>query len=94
MYARVPLWHMYGPYTAKHLQGKILVDFHSITNLFLQIMALTIRNISLQKCYSKHFTMNSHFPLKAQRVSPVYIFLDTVYGINCLYLPGTCQLRK
>lgn len=48
VYAWATLWHMYGPYTTKHLQGKILVVFHSIKNLFLQIMALTIGNISLQ----------------------------------------------
>ena len=94
MYAWAPLWHMYGPYTAKYPQGITFGGFHSITNLFLRIMALSIGNISLQGCYSKCFTTNSHFPLKTHKVSPTYIFWIQYYSINCLHLPGTCQLRK
>ena len=44
--------------------GENFRGFHSTTNVFLRIMALSISNISLQKCYSKSFTANSYFPLK------------------------------
>ena len=35
--------------------------FHSITNLFSQIMALSISNIDLQACNRERFPVNSHF---------------------------------
>ena len=38
--------------------------FHSIMNLFLQVMPLLIGNKNLQECYSKCFTMNSYFSLQ------------------------------
>ena len=36
----------------------VFTVFHLITNLFLWIMALSISNISVQKYYSKNFTVN------------------------------------
>ena len=59
--------------------GKLFVVFHSTTNLFLQIMALSISNISLQNCYSKSFTVNSYFQLKPWKFSPIDVFPCTVY---------------
>ena len=56
----------------------VFMVFHSTVNVFLWIMALSISNISLQKCYSESFTANSYFPLKTQNFSPVDIFLYTV----------------
>ena len=53
-------------YMAKTSRGKTFVAFevfHSITNLFLQILALSISNTSLQACYSESTLMNDHFPL-------------------------------
>ena len=48
-------------------------------NLFLQIMALLIGNISLQRCYNESFTMNSHFPLKIQNFSSANALPYTAY---------------
>ena len=62
----------YIPYTAKLPQGKTIAFFVVSLNhksLFLQIMALTIGNISLQKYYSKTFTVNSLSPLLNMKVS-------------------------
>ena len=54
----------------QNFQGINFHCFHSTANLFLQIMVLLIRIISLQICYHKRFTMNSHFPLKMLKFSP------------------------
>ena len=58
------LWYAY----SNHLVVPYMVSveetsmvFNSITNHFLQVMALLIDDLSLQNCYSKGFTMNSHF---------------------------------
>ena len=37
-------------------------------------MTLLISNISIQKCYSKRFTVNSYFPFKICKFSPVDVF--------------------
>ena len=67
-------------YTGKNLQGKLLqfVVFHSILNLFPRIMALSISNISLQKCYSESFTVNSSVPLKKRQFFAADVFSYTV----------------
>ena len=54
------------PYTAISIQGNLCGchGFHSIVNLFLQIVALLFCSTSPQKCYSENFAMNSHFPIK------------------------------
>ena len=57
------------------IYGKTFTVFHSIANLFLQNMALSIGNISLQKCYSESFTMKSHFPIKTQKFPPTDVLL-------------------
>ena len=43
-------------YMSKRLRGENLRFFHSIANLFPQIMALLIDNISLQACYREKFS--------------------------------------
>ena len=57
-------------------------SFHSNVNLFLQIMALSISNISLQKCYSKSFIENSYFPLKTRKFFPMDAFPYMVFHEN------------
>ena len=56
----------------------VFTILHSTMNLFLQIMALSISNISLQNCYSKSFTVNSYFPLKTRKFYPTDFFLYTL----------------
>ena len=54
------------PYMAKHSRGKtfaVFMVFYSIANVFPQIMALSIGNVSLQACYHKSFPANNNFPL-------------------------------
>ena len=51
---------------------------HSIAYLFLWIMALSIGNISLQKCQNKSFSANSNFPPKTQKLSPAEVVLYMV----------------
>ena len=58
--------YMYTPYMAKCSRGKtfvVFMVFHSIANLFPQIMALSIGNTSLQACYSESFPVNNRFAL-------------------------------
>ena len=57
----------------------VFAVFYSTVNLFLQIMALSISNNSLQSCYSESFTANNYFPLKMQNFSPADVFLYMVY---------------
>ena len=64
---------------AKRPQGITFTVFHSTANLFLKMMALLIGNISLLKCYSGNFTINSHFLFKMQKFSPMDVFPYTVY---------------
>ena len=75
------LWYVYSNYLViLHMAcvGKTSMAFYSITNLFLQVMALLIVNLSLQNCYSKGFTMNSHFHSKCKSF-PLWMF--PIYGI-------------
>ena len=53
------------PYTiySETFKGENFAVFHSIANLFPQIMSLSISNISLQACYRESFPANNHFPL-------------------------------
>ena len=77
------------PYMGQHLQGKpfaVFVAFHSTTNIFLRIMALSISNISLQKCYSKTFDAKSYFLLKMQ-VFPYGCFLIYVSMAVIVWIP-------
>ena len=64
----------------------VCVEFHSITNLFPQLLALSISNISLQNCYSESFTANSYFLLKMQTFSPADVFPFTVTVLNNILL--------
>ena len=52
---------------------------YSTANLFPQIMALSISNLSLKNCYSEIFTVNSYFPLKMQKFSPADVFPYTIF---------------
>ena len=58
------------------------VIFHLTVNLFLPIKALLIGIVSLQNCYSKHFAMNSYFPLKMQKFSPADVFPYTILNVH------------
>ena len=60
----------------------VFMAFHSIANLFLQITSLSIGDISLHKCYSKHFTVYSHFHSKCGNF-PCGCFPYTVIHLNC-----------
>ena len=63
----------------KRPQGKLLcVVFHSIANVFLQIMTLSISNISLQKCYSKVLLWIAIFHWKHESF-PLWMFSRTWY---------------
>ena len=66
----------YTVYSAKHSRKKTFAVFHSIANVFLQIMALSIGYIiiSLQACYHANFPANNHFHSKIQ-VSPLNVLL-------------------
>ena len=44
--------------------------FHSIVNLFPQIMALSISYVSLQACYRKSFSVNDHLHSKCKSFLP------------------------
>ena len=60
-------------YMGKLLRQKtfvVCVVFHSTANLFLQMMALSISNINLQKCYNESFTTNSYFHSKRESFLP------------------------
>ena len=57
----------------------IFTVFHSTANLFPQIIALSIGNISLQQCYSKGVTVNS-LPTQNTKVFPHGCF--PVYGMS------------
>ena len=61
----------------------VFVVFHSTANVFLWIMALSVSNISLAKCYSESFIVKSHFPLKTWKFSHTDVFLYTVYVYVC-----------
>ena len=58
------------------------VIFHLTVDLFPPIKALLISNVSLQNCYSKHFTVNSYFPFKMQKFSPADVFPYTVLNVH------------
>ena len=62
------------------------VEFHLITNIFPQLLALSIGNISLQNCYSESFTTNSYFLLKMQKFSPTDVFPFTATVLNNILL--------
>ena len=63
--------------------------YHSISNLFLQIMALWMGNVSLQQCFSKTVTTNSHILLKTQKFSPTDVFLYAlIFMYMCIYVTG------
>ena len=52
------------PYAAKRLRGEtfvVFVVFHSILNVFRQIMALSVGNVRLQACYRESFPTNGNF---------------------------------
>ena len=59
----------------------VFMPFHSIMNLFLQIMTFSISSIRLEQCYNESFTTNSHFPLKTQKFSLRLFF---IYGTSYL----------
>ena len=69
--------------------------FYSTTNIFLRLIALSISNISLQKCYRESFTANSYFPLKTQKFYPVDVF-PQLYGneADCIKVHITYQLVR
>ena len=46
------------PHTAKRSRGETFTVFHSIANVFRQIMALSIGNVRLQACYHESFLTN------------------------------------
>ena len=46
---------------AKHSRGETFTVIHSIANVFRQIMALSIGNVSLQACYCERFPVNAKF---------------------------------
>ena len=69
---------IYCSYTGKHLRGKTFTLFHLTMNIFLRIMSLS-SNVTIQRRYSKSFDMNSYFPLKMWKFSPVDLFPYTVY---------------
>ena len=69
----------------------VFAIFHSTMNLFLQIMTLSISNISLQKCYSESFTVSSYFPLKKRKFSP-QMFSCIRYVIDCVLKMYCCVL--
>ena len=61
------------PYMAKLSKGKkfvVFMIFHSIVNLFRQIMALLIGNITLQACYYKSFPHEYLFSIINAKVLP------------------------
>ena len=63
-----------------------LWNFTWSQNLFPQLMALLISNISLQSCYCESFTANSYFLLKIQKYSPTDVFPFTVTVLNNILL--------
>ena len=50
-------------YKTLHIQQNFpsFHDFHSITNVFLQVMVMLISNTSPHACYSERFPTNIHF---------------------------------
>ena len=59
---------------AKCSRGKtfaVFVVFHSIVNVFPQIMALSIGNVSLQACYRESFSCEWQFYTPTVKVSPL-----------------------
>ena len=71
-------WHIFAMehtvYGKNIHRGKYFVIFHSIVNLLLWIMALSVGNVSLHKCYSKSFIVNSYFPFKMWKFSIVDVY--------------------
>ena len=63
----------------------VFMVFHSTTNFFLQIMALSISNISLQQCYSKSLPWIAIFHSK-RKSSPPQMF-SCIWYVTSLKVP-------
>ena len=56
MHGGIKLYHIW-----QNVQEETFAVFHSIANVFPQIMALSIGNVSLQVCYHESFPVNGNF---------------------------------
>ena len=73
----IVIYHMHNTVYSKSSMEENFCSFHGFLLNCKPIMALLLGNISLQKCYSENFIVNSHFPLKRKKF-PTDVFPYTV----------------